>query len=521
MGPWNIYFICKLVLHCAGSIQLHPWLNLGLAVALLVPLRAPAWRYLRQPAAIAAAAALLYYESFLPPWRSLLSEAGAVSGFSLDYLAELATRVIDLRLTLWLLALIAGCLVLRSWLRISAFVLAALLIVPFLPRSPPGGMATAAGSPAAAGATPPVVANDSARLTAATGDAGLNQAVERFYSNEARRTLVFPRVTGNIDLIFIHVCSLAWDDLRAIGQEHHPLLGRFDVLYTHFNTAASYSGPAAIRLLRGTCGQAPHDALYDTAAPQCRLMDQLQQAGFQPQLLMNHDGHYGHFREDLERRGGLEAAPQPTGGARIAMRGFDGTPIMEDYDVLHGWWQHRLAAKEPRIALYYNTISLHDGNRLPDAAGGWQHSYPRRARTLLDDIDRFLEELEASGARAIVVFIPEHGAAFHAAPGEIAGLRQIPGPKVTDVPVGVRLVGLPVQAIQRPVRVDASVSYLGLNQLLANVMAAAGSGSGSIDLARLLAHQHATPFVAENDGLVVVRAGDGYYTRGPNGHWSP
>jgi hypothetical protein len=30
-----------------------------------------------------------------------------------------------------------------------------------------------------------------------------------------------------------------------------------------------------------------------------------------------------------------------------------------------------------------------------------------------------------------------------------------------------------------------------------------------------------TPFVAENDGLTVVRAGDGYYSRGRDGHWSP
>ncbi len=520
MGLWNVYFICKLMLHHAGAIVLQPWMNLCLALALLLPLRSPAWRYARQPVAIAAAAALLYHESFLPPWRSLFSEAGALSGFSLDYLAELFTRIVDARLALWLFALIAAYLVLRRWLRVSAFVLLALVIVPALPSPRSGGAASAAGSPSIAGATPDTMINDGERLTAAASDAELNRAVERFFAEEARRTLLFPRVTRDIDLILIHVCSLAWDDLRAIGEEHHPLLGRFDILYTHFNSAASYSGPAAIRLLRGTCGQTPHDALYDAAAPDCRLMDQLQQAGFRPQLLMNHDGRYGHFREDLERRGGLEAAPQPTTGARIAMQGFDGAPIAEDYDVLQRWWQHHVAAKETRVALYYNTISLHDGNRLADAAGGWRRNYPRRAHKLLDDIDHFLSDLEASGAHAVVVFIPEHGAAFHAGPGQIAGLRQVPGPNVTDVPVGVRLVGLQVAPAPRPLRVDISTSYLGLNQLLASVMAAAESDRGNIDLARLVAHQHVTPFVAENDGLMVVRAGDGYYTRGPDGHWS-
>jgi cellulose synthase operon protein YhjU len=521
MGIWNIYFIGKLALHYTGSIALQPWMNLCLAIALLVPSRLPVWRYVRPPAAVLAAAALLYHESFLPPWRSLLGEAGALSGFSLQYLAELITRIVDLQLILWLLALVATYLLLKRWLRISAFVLVALLAVPLLPAPRAGGTATAAGSPAPTGATPRVVFNTGERLAAKTSDADLDGAVERFYSAEARRMLVFPRVTRDIDLIFIHVCSLAWDDLRAIGQEHHPLLGRFDILYTRFNSAASYSGPAAIRLLRGTCGQARHDALYDSAAPECRLMDQLQQAGFQPQLLMNHNGRYGRFREDLERRGGLEVAPQPTAGARIAMQAFDGAPIAEDYDVLQRWWQRHVAAQESRVALYYNTISLHDGNRQPDTAGGWRRGYPQRARKLLDDIDHFISDLEASGARAVVVFIPEHGAAFHAGPGQIAGLRQVPNPNVTQVPVGVQLVGLPVRAAQRPVRVETSASYLGLNQLLAGVMAAAESDPGSIDLDQLVARQHVTPLVSENEGLVVVRAGDGYYTRAPNGHWSP
>lgn len=520
MGPWNIYFIAKLVLHCAGRIALNPWLNLCLAVALLLPAQLPVWRFLRRPATIAAAAALLYYESFLPSWRSLIGEAGALSGFSLAYLSELLARTIDVRLAFWSLALVTACLLVRRWLRISAFVVLALLTVPFLPVPRFAGAAPTAGGPTAADATPPAPIDDGERLTAARGDAELDRAVGHFFDEEAQRRVVFPQLQRDIDLIILHVCSLAWDDLQAIGLERHPLLGRFDILYTHFNSAASYSGPAAIRLLRGTCGQPRHAALYATAPQECLLMEQVQQAGFHPQLLLNHNGRYGHFLEDVERRGGLDAVPQSIAGTRIAMRAFDGSAVAEDYDVLHTWWHRHLAAQESRVALYYNTISLHDGNRLPDAAGGWLAGYPGRAHKLLDDINRFIDDLEGSGRRAIVVFIPEHGAAFHTAPGQIAGLREVPGPNVTRVPVGVLLVGFPQQAAPRPLRVDTSTSYLGLNQLLANLLAAAGSNSGRIDLAALAAHQHATPFVAENDGIMVVRAGDGYYTRAPSGHWS-
>ncbi len=519
MGPWNLYFVGKLVLHCAGSITLNPWLNLCLAAGLLLPLRRPLWRRLRLPVAIGAAIALLYHESFLPPIRSLLREAGGLSGFSLAYLIELAARVFDPVLALWLLALGTACMLLRHWLRISAFVLAALVLVPLTPLLRLGAGATASGAAASESALPAV--SDGERLTPASDAAGLDRAVEHFFTDESHRMLLFPRMTRDVDVIFLHICSLAWEDLRAIGQDQHPLFSRFDVLYTRFNSAASYSGPAAIRLLRGTCGQSRHDALYDTAQSDCLLMTRLQQAGFTPEVLLNHDGRYGHFRDDLERRGGIEVTPLPTNGARIALRGFDGAAIADDYDLLSRWWQARRALPEVRVALYYNTISLHDGNRNPDGSGTWRREYPHRAQKLLGDIDRFLGDLATSGAHAIVVFIPEHGAAFQPGPGQIAGLRQVPNPGITSVPVGVRLVGLRVHDLQRPLRIEASTSYLGLNLLLANIMQAAQDDTAPIDLAQILAHPQVTPFVAENDGMLVVRGGDGFHTRGPDGRWSP
>ncbi len=520
MGLWNLYFVGKLVLHFAGSIALDPWLNLGLAAGLLLPLRRPLWQRLRRSLAIVAASGLLYAESFMPPLRSLLREAGGLAGFSPEYLLEIAGRLFDPVLTLWLLALGTACVLLRHWLRISAFVLVALVLVPLTPLLRLGAGASATDAEPGAAAAP--VFDSGERLTRASDAAGLDRAVDLFFNDESRRMLLFPRVTRDVDIIFLHICSLAWDDLRAIGEEQHPLFSRFDVLYTHFNSAASYSGPAAIRLLRGTCGQQRHDALYDPAQAECLLMVRLQQAGFVPQVLLNHDGHYGGFRHDIERRGGIEVAPLPIGGARIALHGFDGSPIADDYDLLTRWWRSRPAQPEARVALYYNTISLHDGNRAPGGGGAsWRREYPRRARELLDGIDRFIGELADSGASAIVVFIPEHGAAFRPGPGQIAGLRQVPSAGITDVPVGVRLVGLRVSDMQRPLRVEASTSYLGLNLLLANVLQATEVDRAPIDLAQILARPQVTPFVAENDGLLVVRGGKGYHTRGPDGRWTP
>ena len=165
MGFWNVYFICKIALHLAGSIALHPWFNLALAAVLLLPLPLPhpGLRVPRQIAAVVAAVALLYYESFLPPFRSLISQAGAVTGFSLDYLGELVTRVVEPHLVVWLVLLVAVYTVLTRWLRVTSFVLLALLVVPFLPLPRAGSGATAPVGAVAAAPSPYARVDDGSR----------------------------------------------------------------------------------------------------------------------------------------------------------------------------------------------------------------------------------------------------------------------------------------------------------------------------------------------------------------------
>ena len=46
------------------------------------------------------------------------------------------------------------------------------------------------------------------------------------------------------------------------------------------------SGPAAIRLLRASCGQTSHTNLYQPANNDCYLFDNLSKLGFTQQLMM-------------------------------------------------------------------------------------------------------------------------------------------------------------------------------------------------------------------------------------------
>src|SRR5207247_4595080 len=119
------------------------------------------------------------------------------------------------------------------------------------------------------------------------------------------------------DVIFLHVCSLSWDDVKAMGLENHPLWQRFDIVMTRFNSAASYSGPAAIRINRATCGQSSHTDLYSPAPANCYLMSSLQQASFDPQILLNHDGHFDDFLKTVQAQGAANQTPLPISGLPV------------------------------------------------------------------------------------------------------------------------------------------------------------------------------------------------------------
>src|SRR5690606_27954028 len=151
------------------------------------------------------------------------------------------------------------------------------------------------------------------------------------------------------------------------------------------------SGPAAIRLLRASCGQPRHQALYEPAPEQCMLFQNLANLGFRSETLMNHNGRFDGFADEISAQG----MPQPALSSQRfprSLAGFDGSPIARDLDVLSGWWKQRQQQPDERVSLFYNSISLHDGNRIVGADGKAQSAeYRPRAQRLLDDISNFID----------------------------------------------------------------------------------------------------------------------------------
>lgn len=505
LGGWNYYFLLKFALLWYGYLNFHPFANLIFLAFLLFPLSSDRLHRYRQWLAIPIGLALFYHDTWLPNIYSIFSQGASVLQFDRDYLLELLQRFINWQMIGAALVLLVAYLFISQWLRITLFTVLALcwlnvgLLLPdqsLIPaNSVTGPTGTAQSKDAAVGsAAPPTNTN-------------LNAYLSAFYDGEKKRHTTFPAgLTADavpFDILLIQVCSLAWADIDAVKLQNHPIWNRFDILFNKFNSAASYSGPAAVRLLRASCGQEPHSGLYTPAANNCYLMDNLNRLGFTAGLMLDSKGLFGDFLQTLRTGGNLLQTPlMPTTGITKVMIEFNGEPLFSDPELLKRWMDQRKAAGDTsRSATYFNIVKLHDGNHSLDNK---QIPYRVRASTLFDDLDNFFTTLEKSGRRTMVVMIPEHGANLVGDKLQMAGLRDIPSPAITNIPVGIKFTGLKTPNTKPPLQVSVPTSYLALSELISRLMDGRIFKDAELNLPTLVSGLPETAVVSSNEGVTVI-----------------
>ncbi|HEH9427133.1 TPA: cellulose biosynthesis protein BcsG [Aeromonas sobria] len=531
LGGWNLYFLGKLALLWGGYLNFHPLANLVFAAFLLFPLPSTLMRRARSLIALPTGAGLFYHDTWLPGIESIVSQGGQVFSFTADYWLELLERFINWEMVGAGFVMLTTYLFLAQWLRFTPWVLAALLwlwLSPQLLRVLPEG--TAPASSAAAQPAEGLVDNEqgSAELeqqldqSAPPTSANLNAYLNDFYLEERGREIRFPSQlpakATPFDVLIINICSLAWSDVEASGLQEHPVWRHFDVMFDSFNSATSYSGPASIRLLRASCGQPSHQDLYLAAPRQCLLMDQLAQLGFEKQVAMDHSGAFGNYLKELKELVSLDTEPMSREGLPHDLASFDGEPIYRDDALFARWLKERGQSQAIRNATFFNLIALHDGNRY--AKNRQIAPYKARLRTLLDQLDHFLSELERSGRKVMVVVVPEHGAALAGDRMQMSGLRDIPSPAITRIPVGIAFIG--TRAPHEPTRhIAGESSYLAISELVAKTLGSDLFDAPTIDWNGLLNNLPKTPMVSENQGTVVVHYQNDYHIKLGQGDWVP
>ncbi|RYU48008.1 cellulose biosynthesis protein BcsG [Aliivibrio finisterrensis] len=524
LGWWNIYFIIKIGLFTQDIIRFHPLENFAFVAFLLLPLKPRALKIIRQCIAVPIGLWLMHFDSFLPPLNRLWGQIGQLLQFNLSYLIELAGRFISPQAFLALFVLIFAYYFLNQVFRISVFVILALVYIS-LPQSIFNSQAketVIAQQPTITQTTTP--SQQSIDESGPVNDAVLNQAKELFFKNEAQRRVTFPSVAPStkFDLLFLSICSVAWDDIEIAGLENHPLFKEFDVMFDNFSAATSYSGPAVIRLLRASCGQETHQELFSApSSKQCFLFDNLAKLGFQENLLLNHDGKFDDFLGLLKEDGDLQAPLMSQAGLEQYQSAFDGSPIYRDKEVLTRWLGNRENAQDSSVVALYNTISLHDGNRIIRASGKvGLVSYKLRLKNLLDDLYDFFQTLKASKRNVVVMLVPEHGAGMRGDKMQIAGMREIPSSTIVHTPVGMKIFGENTTRTGDTVHINAESSYLAVSALVSRILAQDIYSQKTFDPKVLTQGLPKTKMVAQNSGTTVMEYNNKPYVSLDGSTWS-
>ncbi|MFR4435135.1 MAG: cellulose biosynthesis protein BcsG [Sutterella wadsworthensis] len=521
LGVWNVYFIIAFALAAFGYIELNLLGNALLMAWLLLPV-GPKWlRILRGTLGVAAAAVLLYSESWLPGVDSILANKGGIAGFSLLYMAEFALDFINVKMVGWGLLVFLGYFLVRRYVRVTFFTIVYFLgavtmpwVQSILPERAPVVTADAGGQ------------TNEAAAPAKTGKAdakAVGEWYDAFLAYEHDRRARFPNGLSEkdtpFDILLLSICSVSNDDLAVSQLDQHPLFKEFNIRFDSFNAATAYSGPALLRLLNGACGQPSHSELYGERRPECEIMTRLGTLGYSQRLLMDHSGEYDNFLQSMRDKAGVTAtldnAKYPT-----RYMGFDDEEIADSLAVLRHWQRTQVKSKAGRTATLINFIALHDGNRLPGR--GRAEPFKPRAQEMFDNIRTFLRELERSGRKTMVVIVPEHGAAVRGDKIQVPRLRDIPTMRISRVPVMVKFVGLKDMP-NEPIHVTGNTSYLALTSLIGKTLETDyfSKDGGTVPLEQLVHDLPQTNPVSENGTVQTLEYQGREYFRQNGGEWKP
>ncbi|HLV49282.1 MAG TPA: cellulose biosynthesis protein BcsG [Aliidiomarina sp.] len=496
LGAWSFYFLIKIALVTQGLIELSVFSNIVLFFFLIVPIHLPWLRIPRQIIAVFVATALLYSETNLPPIERLTAQWELISAFSAPYLFELLTRIISLQ---WAVALLISWglyMYLAKRLSMTPITFVALLSVPFW-------------SSVAVSHTPVSVAG--------------NQLLEQYYQEQAGIKLTPQASTApNFDILILNICSLSWSDLKAFDLLEHPFMSRADIMLTNFYSNSSYSGPAALRLLQASCGHRPHSEIFNPIRS-CTLASQLSEHGFSSEIRMNHTGAFDNFLTEIRQLGGLQnAAVIEPSQFPVAMEGFDKSPIYDDNAVLNNWLQ---TSTEQPLFTFYNTTTLHDGNQMKGFIGNSRGSYKQRLEKLLNDFNKLFDDIEDSGRAVLVVMVPEHGAGLEGDRFQLPGMREIPTPALTHVPVMIKLFGPGLSQKKNSqgntLQVSHTTSPLAITDAIYKIIAQQPFSGGQYQPENVANSLLESRPVAENEGVVMMEANGEFYLKINRDNWRP
>jgi cellulose synthase operon protein YhjU len=517
------YFLFKFYLFAKGSITLDIPYNLVFLMYCVVPVPATLsnQRLLRSAKAVISvilALSLLWHDSWLPPVLDagvFLNQQGIPS---FGYIISFIGGYFSMSLLIVSISLLLASFLIRRYKAVTTLLLAILIIaVPFIPVDFSQSQNSASLEPRI----------DSAAEAAETDPA---KRLEAFYSTESERVILFKKpesASVPFDIVILHICSLSWEDFKQVGiTQDDPFFKQFDYLFTNFNSVTGYSGPALLRLLQANYGQRKHSDYYKKDTPKnSMLFDGLASAGYKNYVVMSHDGKYGDYVKSLKANGLSNAVMLlPENMSPTAMFFDSKTPLFGDYAMMKKWFDARQSSNSERAAVYFNSVLLHSGSHWVGEKNylnrDKKDQFKEMSTVLLKDIKKIIELLKTSKRNTVLVFVPEHGRALAGSSIQAADLRDIPLPKITKVPLGIKFIGPKFNNAKVQQHVIAKpTSYFALSWMLSKFVEQSPFGKSALSPEDILFKVPKTDFVSEHEWNRIIEMDGKYFYSGKDKKW--
>ncbi len=489
---WIFYFLVVVYLQISQMINVSTFLNLALCIFIFFPISS-SWphgkvvRIIRNILGYAFGIMLLWHESYLPPVQTLWNFfVRPELRPSMKFVTDFISSHFDVKFFAIALLLIPIVYVLTytKTRKYSAVFFIACLVILFFDQKV-------------------VIRRDLSR---------------DFFLHESGRLVEMSQSPQNkFDVVFLQICSWSWADLEYIHFNTHPLFGQFDYIFTNFNSATSYSDPAALRLLQANCGQKTEGEIFSEVPEKCYLFDNLKKLGYSTYTAMNHDGTYSDFKDKIHQFGKADL-PIGIDNLKPVELSFDDSAIYRDGEVLDNWLELRKGNFD-KAALYYNSVTLHTGGSYIDKPKVTEdEQYAFAFNNLATDLDDFIGKIKKTNRNTILVLLGEHGAALQGSSVEYATVRDVPLPSITQVPVAIKLFGpnFNKQDNGQDVTIDSSTSYLALVQLLSNLLEKNPIDRTDLQDAKITQDLPSTDFVSETGTGLIVQNSSGLFYRSKN-----
>jgi hypothetical protein len=139
---------------------------------------------------------------------------------------------------------------------------------------------------------------------------------------------------------------------------------------------------------------------------------------------------------------------------------------------------------------------------------------------VLKDMKKMIDLLKTSKRNTVLVLVSEHGRALTGSPFQPPDMRDIPLPKITKVPLAIKLIGPKFNSAKvNQTVISKPTSYFALSWMLSKFVERSPFGATADSPQDLAAKIPKTDFVSENETGKVVETGGVYHYYGKSKKW--